>query len=99
MSEMKEEGRLRKTWGDDEFCSGYVTFYFFSGFARGIWKFPDRSPAGDAAAGLGHSHSHSNIGSKPHLQPTPQLMAMSDPKPAERDQSLNPHPHGCWSGL
>ena len=24
-------------------------------------------------------HSHSNTGSEPHLQPTPQLMAMPDP--------------------
>ena len=30
-----------------------------------------------AAAGL--QHSHSNAGSKPHLQPTPQLTAMPDP--------------------
>ena len=24
-------------------------------------------------------HSHSNVGSEPHLQPTPQLMATPDP--------------------
>ena len=24
-------------------------------------------------------HSHSNVGYKPHLQPTPQLTAMPDP--------------------
>ena len=30
-----------------------------------------------AAAGL--HHSHSNYASKPHLQPTPQLVAMLDP--------------------
>ena len=29
------------------------------------------------AAGL--YHSHNNVGSEPHLQPTPQLMAMGDP--------------------
>ena len=29
------------------------------------------------AAGL--YHSHSNVGSKPHLQPTPHLTAMEDP--------------------
>jgi len=28
---------------------------------------------------VGLSHSHSNAGSEPHLQPTPQLMAMPDP--------------------
>jgi len=26
-----------------------------------------------------YAHSHSNTGSEPHLQPTPQLMAMLDP--------------------
>ena len=32
---------------------------------------------GATAAGPGHSHS--NSGSKPHLQPTPQLTTMPDP--------------------
>ena len=32
---------------------------------------------GAAAAGL--YHSHSNVGYKPSLQPTPQLMATMDP--------------------
>ena len=27
----------------------------------------------------GLHHSHSSLGSEPHLQPTPQLMAMLDP--------------------
>ena len=36
-----------------------------------------RSPIGAAAAGL--YHIHSNVGSKPHLQPTPQLTATWDP--------------------
>ena len=36
-----------------------------------------RGPIGAVAAGL--DHSHSNMGSKPHRQPTPQLMAMPDP--------------------
>ena len=34
-----------------------------------------RGQSGAAAAGL----SHNNKGSEPHLQPTPQLMAMPDP--------------------
>ena len=54
------------------------------------------SPAGGwigAAAAL-PCHSHSNMGSEPHLQPTPQLMATLDPRPTERGQGLNPHPHG-----
>ena len=36
-----------------------------------------RGPIGASAAGL--HHRHSNAGSKLHLQPTPQLMAMPDP--------------------
>ena len=32
---------------------------------------------GDVAASL--HHSHSNVGSEPHLQPTPQLTATPDP--------------------
>ena len=36
-----------------------------------------RGQIGAAAAGL--HHSHSNARSEPHLQPTPQLMAMPDP--------------------
>ena len=31
------------------------------------------------AAGL--CHSYSNVGSEPHLQPTPQLIVMPDPYP------------------
>ena len=31
------------------------------------------------ATGAGLHHSHSNVGSEPHLQPTPQLMAEQDP--------------------
>ena len=45
------------------------------------------------AAGL--HHSHSNVESKPHLQATPQLMAIPDPQPAEQSQGLNLSPHGC----
>ena len=36
-----------------------------------------RGPIGATATGL--RHSHSNVGSKPRLQPTPQLMATPDP--------------------
>ena len=44
------------------------------------------------AAGL--CQSHSNAGSESHTQPTPQLMAMSDPYHTERVQGSNPQPHG-----
>ena len=36
-----------------------------------------RGPITAVATGL--HHSHSNVGSKPHLQPTPQLTATPDP--------------------
>ena len=45
-----------------------------------------------AAASL--RHSPGNLGSEPHLRPTPQLTAMPDPRPTERGQRSNPHPHG-----
>ena len=51
-----------------------------------------RGPIRAAAACL--HHSHSNVRSKPHLRPTPQIMAMPDPQHAERSQVSNLHPHG-----
>ena len=36
-------------------------------------------------------HRHSNARSEPHLQPTPQLMAMPDPQPTEQGQRANPY--------
>ena len=36
-----------------------------------------RGPIGAVAASL--RQSHSNVGSEPSLQPTPQLLAMTDP--------------------
>ena len=36
-------------------------------------------------------------GSEPHLQPTPQLMAMPDPPSTEQGQGLNLQPHGSQS--
>ena len=46
------------------------------------------------AVATGLRQSHSNAGSKPCLQPTPQLMVMLDPQPTERGQGLNLQPHG-----
>ena len=46
------------------------------------------------ATAVGPHHSHSNAWIELHLQPTPQLTAMPDPRPTERGQGLNPHPHG-----
>ena len=38
---------------------------------------------GIGAAAVGLYHSHSNLGSEPHLQSIPQLMATPDSKPIE----------------
>jgi len=54
-----------------------------------------RGPIGAVATSL--CQSHSNAGSKPRLQPTPQLMAMPDRQPTEQGQGQNPHPHGSQS--
>ena len=45
------------------------------------------------AAGL--CYSHSNVGSEPHLRPTPQVKAMLDPRTTEWGQGSKLHPHGC----
>ena len=57
---------------------------FFFGLFAISWAAPSayggsqaRDPIGAVAAGLGKSHS--NAGSRPHLQPTPQLTATLDP--------------------
>jgi len=55
-----------------------------------------RGQIGAVATGL--CHSHSNPTSKPHLQLTPQLMAMPDPWPTKWGQGLNLHPQGYQLG-
>ena len=60
-------------------------FYFFRLFAIS-WAAPVAYGDGDSqargrirAVATGLHQSHSNLGSEPHLQPTPQLMATQDP--------------------
>ena len=59
----------------------FLFFFFWSFFKRDTPAAYGGSQArgliGAEAAGL--YHSHSNLGSEPHLQPTPQLMATPDP--------------------
>ena len=43
------------------------------------------------AAAVSHSRSHSHTGSKPCLQPTPQLTAKPDPSLTEQGQGSTPH--------
>ena len=38
-----------------------------------------RGQIGATAKAAGLCHNHSNVGSEPHLQPTPQLMVTPDP--------------------
>ena len=55
----------------------FLSFFFFQGCTRGIWKFPARGLIGAVASGL--CQKHSNTRSEPRLRPTPQLMATPDP--------------------
>ena len=52
-------------------------FFLFRATPAAYRSTQARCQIGAVAAGL--SHSHSNMGSKPHLQATPQLTAMPDP--------------------
>ena len=70
------------------FCLYRATPY--KGVAYGVSQ--ARGQIGAIAAGL--CHSHSNLGSKPRLQPTPQLVTTPDPQPTEQGQGWNPKPHG-----
>ena len=55
-----------------------LPFFFLPGASHMAYgSFQTRGQIGATNASL--CHSHSNAGSKPHLQPTPQLMAMLDP--------------------
>ena len=78
--------------------SFFLSFFFFGLFA--ISCAASEAYGGSQARGLIEAvaaclhHSHSNAGSEPHLQPTPQLMAMLDPSPTERGQGSNPKPYG-----
>ena len=57
--------------------SSHLFFFFFWATLEAYGSSQARSQIGAAAAGLHHSHSHK--GSELRLQPTPQLMATSDP--------------------
>ena len=74
----------------------YFYFLLFWAVPTAYGSFQARGQIGAAGAGL--CHSHGNSGSKPPLQPTPQLMATPDPELADGGQGLNPHPHGCSLG-
>ena len=90
-------------------CKNYLNSFFVC-----VWGVFFRAAQGGpqargwfkaVAAGLCHSHSHSNIRSKPHLQPTPQLIATLDPNPLSeaRDRSYvlldASQIHLCWATM
>ena len=79
----------------------FLTFFFFFLLFRATPVACGSSQANGRIRAIAASlrHSHSNVGSEPHLRPTPQLMATPDPKPTEQGQGLNPYPHGYSSGL
>ena len=55
----------------------FVLFFLFRAIPIAYGSSQARGQIGAAAAGL--HYSHSNTGSKPCLQPMPQLVAMLDP--------------------
>ena len=57
--------------------SFFGLFVFLGPHPRAYGGSQARGPIGAVAAGL--HHSHGNLGSKPHLPPTPQLTEMPDP--------------------
>ena len=67
---------------------GRNTFpFFFRAIAAAYGGSPANGPMRAVAAGL--YHSHSKAGSKLRLQPTPELTANPDPRPAEQGWGLN----------
>ena len=55
----------------------FLLFYFFRATPVAYGSSQARDQIG--ASATGHSHSHSKVGSEPHLQPMPQIMAIQDP--------------------
>ena len=54
-------------------CVNLSFFFFLTASSMAYGDSQARGLIGAASAGL--RHNHSNAGSKPHLRPTPQLMA------------------------
>ena len=55
------------------------SFFFFLSTATPAAYGSSQGRGQIRAAAAGLNHSHSNTGSKPHLRPMPQLVAMPDP--------------------
>ena len=59
------------------FCFFFCLFLLFRATPAAYGGSEARGQIGATAATL--LHSHNNVGSKPHMQPTPQFLAMPDP--------------------
>ena len=57
----------------------FFVFFFFFFFRAAPTTYGGSQARRQIEAVASHSHSHSNVGSKLHLQSTPQLTAMPDP--------------------
>ena len=79
-----------------------LTYYYFFLSRAAIAAYGSSQARGKIGA-VAASHSHSNVESKPHLQPTSQLMPTPDPNPLSeaRDWTLilmGPNQlHDCWA--
>ena len=69
-------------------CGITESIFFFRAMPMAYGNSQARGQIGAAVAGLHHSHSNSE--SKPHLQPTPQLMTTLDPLSSDQGQGSNP---------
>ena len=79
-----------------------LTYYYFFLSRAAIAAYGSSQARGKIGA-VAASHSHSNVESKPHLQPTSQLMPTPDPNPLSeaRDWTrilMGPNQlHDCWA--
>ena len=73
-------------------CGFLILFYLFRPSPAAYGGSQARGQIIAVTAGL--CHHHNNARSKPHLQPTPQLVATLDLQPTKQGQESNLHPHG-----
>ena len=73
----------------------FLSFFFFLLFRGALAAYGVSQARGRIGAiASRRCHSHSKAGSKPCLQTTPELTAMTDPYPTEGGQGWKPQPHG-----
>ena len=86
----------RTSAGSRQHCPFFFPSSSLFAFSRAApWAYGGSQARGRIrATAAGLHHSHSRVGSEPHLQPTPQFMAMPDPSPTEQGQGSNLCPHG-----